>query len=89
MKKTFVILAVLMVLCGLFMCGKGVAHQYTNCGMIISIDDDGSIVVDDGNNYWSFYDEGDWQCGDVITLVFDDNGTSWVYDDMIIGVKTV
>lgn len=54
--------------------------------VIIELDREGDIVtcVDGADNFWEFYGVEDWQTGDYVSLLMDDNGTpETIYDDVI------
>ena len=54
--------------------------------VVIEIDHEGDIVtcVDGADNFWEFYGVEDWQTGDYVSLLMDDNGTpETIYDDVI------
>ena len=92
MKK--IIAAVLvLVLCVVGICVVGSlsndapAHEvYPLTVVIIELDREGDIVtcVDGADNFWEFYGVEDWQTGDYVSLLMDDNGTpETIYDDVI------
>ena len=69
----------------------GVAQRdtYTQEAIITEIDtrNDTVICVDNcTGNEWAFYGVNDWQTDDTITLTMNNNHTSIIYDDVIVGI---
>jgi hypothetical protein len=93
MKKIIVaVLVIAAVLVGLFV-GLNLNKTeevknsvYPLTVVIIELDREGDIVtcVDGADNFWEFYGVEDWQTGDYVSLLMDDNGTpETIYDDVI------
>lgn len=46
------------------------------------------ICVDSNGNLWSYYGIEDYFVGDLVAVIFDDNGTpESIYDDIVIDVR--
>lgn len=45
------------------------------------------ICVDGNGNLWSYYGIEDYNINDLVAVIFDDNGTPEIYDDIIIDVR--
>ena len=91
--KKIIAAALVLVLCVVGICVVGslsndaTAHEvYPLTVVVIEIDHEGDIVtcVDGADNFWEFYGVEDWQTGDYVSLLMDDNGTpETIYDDVI------
>ena len=59
---------------------------YPDCGAILEEPTDiVTITMQNGNRFWFWNDDGDWARGDLVAVLFYDNGTAIVHDDVIIG----
>ena len=61
---------------------------YADAGLIM--EEPGEIVwvtMQNGNVFGFYNNEGDWTIGDIVSVLFDDNGTPLVYDDIILACK--
>ena len=66
----------------------GNSNIYADCGLIM--DEPTEIVqvtFQNGNVFAIENTDGDWILGDLMTIIFDDNGTMEIYDDTIISYK--
>ena len=50
----------------------------------VNYDTDTVICIDAAGNLWEFTETDDWQVGDLVALLMDNNGTSNIYDDIIL-----
>ena len=63
---------------------------YADCGLIMKKPSKkGRVVITMQNgNQFAFTDKDeDWMVGDLVAVVFDDNGTEKVYDDIILSTR--
>lgn len=59
---------------------------YPKTAQVIELDPmlDTVACIDGAGNKWEFYGVEDWQIGDFVSLLMDDNGTpNTIYDDQI------
>jgi hypothetical protein len=66
------------------------AHaQYAKLGTVTQIDRESDLVTftDYAGHSFSFYGVEDWDIGDLVAAVMDDNGTEIVTDDIIVDVR--
>ena len=84
MKKIVALTAALLIalLCTLTAC----AEFYPMTAIVIEIDEkyDVVTVVNAAGVYWMFEGVEDWTVGDLVALMMDDNGTTKIFDDMIV-----
>lgn len=68
--------------------------RYADCGVILQDGDiaeteDGNyqitITMQNGNMFSFISEDGDWMEGELVAVIFDDNNTPEVSDDIIIG----
>lgn len=67
---------------------KREANEYTEAGVIVSANETTDEIIfetSDGNEF-AFYSEKNYEVGDVIAVIMNDNGTASVTDDSIICV---
>ena len=64
-------------------------NTIADCGIILDQPDEIVIVTLYNGNMFAFQNEdvGEWEIGDIVTLLFDDNGTEIIYDDIIIDYR--
>ena len=68
-----------------------IENLYPDTGLIM--DDpgtigDGVLVTMQNGNVFAFENQdGDWNIGNLVSILFDDNGTEIVYDDIIISYR--
>ena len=62
---------------------------YPTCGIVTETDETTDTVTftEPNGNRWSFEGVEDWQEGDRIAVIMDDNGTEDIYDDEIVSVR--
>lgn len=63
---------------------------YPKTAYIVELDRENELVVaeDAVGLLWSFSDDsGDWAIGDGVSLIFYDNGTQIIYDDVIVSSR--
>ena len=86
MKKLILILALAVTV--LTACVP--AHEkYPLMAVVVQSDAETVTAVDYNGNLWEFgyFTEDDYITGDVVILTMDDNGTSIIYDDIVIASK--
>ena len=77
--KNILIIVVCIMLTG--------SSLYAVKGYIVEVNDDLVTVVDICGEIWEFYGDG-YDCGMIVTLVFDTRETAeYIYDDEIIDVR--
>lgn len=61
-------------------------NHYALSGRVISLDrtNDTVYFIDGANNVWSFTGCEDWEPGDVVSCLMDNNGTPSIKDDIIL-----
>ena len=64
---------------------KPIAQVYPMTAQVIELDRENDIVtcVDGAGILWEFTECDDWQTGDFVSLLMNDNGTTSIYDDTI------
>lgn len=68
--------------------GLDLSHYYANTGLIMEEPGDTVFAVMQNGNVFEFLNEGeDWFVGDIVSILFYDNGTDIVYDDIIISCR--
>lgn len=62
---------------------------YANCGTVTAIDRENNSVTftDSIGHAWMFSGVEDWQLGDTVAAIMNDNGTANVTDDIIVSVR--
>lgn len=96
MTKRFVAIMVALVLVagamvGVWYAGKGAganelaSHLYPRTAVVVAVDykEDIVTIVDAVGYEWQFTECEDWQVGDMVSLIMDDNGTEGITDDII------
>lgn len=64
------------------------AQLYADCGAILEEPGKDVIITMQNGNQFSFENvDGDWMKGDLVSAIFDDNGTENVEDDEIISYQ--
>lgn len=84
MKHIAVILAI-VCLFGIFaLCAN--ADIYAKTAVVYEIDRDADVVVveDATGNLWEFEGVEDYEIGNFVSMVMDDNNTTSIYDDVIV-----
>lgn len=90
------IMLVLIVLTGMIgmigiMCAptETESELYANCGTVTAIDreNDSVTFTDSTGHAWMFSGVEDWQLGDTVAAIMNDNGTANVTDDIIVSVR--
>lgn len=76
MKKFAAVILVITLLCT-------VAEIYPRVGVVVGSVDGVATVEDVACNLWDFL--GDNAVGDLVLMLLDDNGTSDIIDDAVIG----
>lgn len=86
MKKLILILAVAVAV--LTACVP-VHETYPLMTVVVQSDAETVTAIDYNGNLWEFgyFTEDDYMTGDVVILTMDDNGTSIIYDDIVIAAK--
>lgn len=64
-------------------------HLYALTTCVVTVDQiTDTVTVEDSNgNLWDFFGCEDWTVGDICSMVMDDNGTTEIYDDIIINTR--
>ena len=64
-------------------------HNYPLSCVVSGVDLDNDIVgaVDFNGNLWEFEGVEDWQEGDIVAFIMNDNGTEEIFDDVIVDLK--
>lgn len=77
-------LIVLYALCVFSACAPN-ENRYALTAQVVELDFDSDVVtcVDCNGNLWEFYGCEDWQIGDCVALLMNDNGTEKIFDDKI------
>lgn len=99
-QKTFV--CVVLVLCGLILVAfaggvrlgreqgadEVMSHVYPLCGVVREVDytEDTITIEDFVGHQWVWEGAEDWMEGDIAACIMDDNGTTLVYDDIILDI---
>ena len=62
---------------------------YPNCGVVVEVDNVQDLVTfkDFTGNLWTFHGVEDWYVDDICACIMNDNGTSIIYDDIIVSVR--
>lgn len=68
------------------------SNLYPDTGLVISTEwygDHGLLQfqTQNGHIFELIEEDGDWYTGDLISVIFNDNGTPEVYDDIIVNYK--
>lgn len=67
-----------------------VKGDYPRTGVVWVLDHDDDIVVvrDPIGQCWTFFGINDWQIGDMVAMIMNDNGTPYcLYDDLIVQTR--
>ena len=83
MKKT--IITIIIAICTLTILTINNNHTYVKKVKVIDKNQEIISVIDENNNYWSFYGD-EYKINDNLLIEFTDNNTETIYDDMIIRV---
>lgn len=83
MKKT--IITIIIAICTLTILTINTNHTYVKKVKVIDKNQEIISVIDENNNYWSFYGD-EYKINDNLLIEFTDNNTETIYDDMIIRV---
>lgn len=61
---------------------------YSDCGVIMQEPKSEIAITMQNGNVFSFEDsDGDWQKGDIVSVIFYDKGTKEVSDDVILKIR--
>lgn len=65
------------------------ASEYPLTTVVVEIDEENDIVsvIDFTGNCWGFYGVEDWMVGDICSIIMDDHGTPFNYDDIILAIR--
>lgn len=82
MRKIMIVAALLAAL----MLAEAHAAVYPSMGRVIDVNrwDDTVTVEDPSGNLWEWYGAEDWEYGDLVALLMDDEGTEIIWDDTIL-----
>lgn len=67
--------------------GKPKSEVYPACGLITKIESDTVWFETQTGNVFAFTGSEDYEPGDLVAVIFDDNGTSDIHDDGIEAVR--
>ena len=64
-------------------------NAYALTAKVVEVDRDADLVtvVDGAGNAWQFEGVEDWEEDDFVSLLMDDNGTEFIYDDVILAAR--
>ena len=86
MKKLLVVL-----LCAILTFSNAYAINglYPLCGIVTEIDYENDVfyVVDGGGTEWILTECEDWQLGDIVSMIMFNNGTEYIFDDIVIDYR--
>lgn len=89
MKQTLFIIASIIFMTFLA-CVPAFAAEYPGLLHITEVRDSIVVGVDGNGNEWTFLDPcEDWETDDLCAVIFDDEGTTQIYDDTIRQVRYV
>lgn len=61
---------------------------YPDAMMVVDVTEDEVVLEAANGNLFSMTSEGeDWEKGDIVAVILNDNGTEVVYDDEIVSAK--
>lgn len=87
--KKFVIAWCIVVAFAILMGIVACAETYPQTFVIesINLEQDCIILMDFNGNEWIWSDVEDYEKGDIIAAIMEDNGTEIIYDDIIINIR--
>lgn len=63
-------------------------NLYATTGIVTTVATDFIVFTDFNGNEWEVNgDSEDWDCGDIISVIMDNNGTEIIYDDEVVSTK--
>ena len=63
-------------------------NLYATTGIVTTVATDFIVFTDFNGNEWEINgDSEDWDCGDIISVIMDNNGTEIIYDDEVVSTK--
>ena len=85
--KKFVIIIALFALIVAF--STACAEIYPQTFIVGTVDpmQDALILIDSMGNEWLWFGIEDYEVGDIVAAIMDDNGTEIIYDDAIITMR--
>lgn len=81
--KKFVAIVILFILLAM----SASAEIYPQAFVIGDIEDDTLILIDYNGNEWLWEGAEDYDIGDIIAAIMDNNNTITIYDDTIIALR--
>lgn len=78
--KKFVTIVILFVLLAV----SASAEIYPQAFIVGNIKDDTLILIDCNGNEWLWEGAEDYDIGDIVAAIMDDNDTMIIYDDIIV-----
>jgi len=67
---------------------ESTGNTYADCGVIMDdpgkLGDDVIVTMQNGHMFAFENEDGDWCIGDLVSIMFDDNGTLDITDDIIL-----
>ena len=78
-------LALALLLASL-MIAEAHAEAYQLSGRVIDVNrwDDTITIEDTSRHLWDWYGAEDWEYGDIVAMIMDDEGTEIIWDDTIL-----
>jgi len=64
-----------------------VTNLYPTCGVVTEVTESEMTFADFSGNLWTVLDPQDYEEGDRIAAIMDDNGTPIIYDDIVVSTK--
>lgn len=90
MKRLAISAAVIGLAISGIACGQDnlIKNHYADCGIIMQDPDENVVITMQNGHMFSFENlDGDWNKGDIVSVIFDDNGTEKIFDDIIVSYK--
>ena len=91
MKKIIVLVLSLVVLSLSCSVAYGLDFDclYPSCGVVVEVNyaDDYIVIEDFTGNCWEWSGVEDWDNGDIVSMIMDDNNTEQIFDDSILAIR--
>lgn len=81
--KKFVAIVILFILLTV----SASAEIYPQVFVVGDIEDDTLILIDCNENEWLWEGVEDYDIGDIVAAIMDDNNTTTIYDDAIVTLR--
>ena len=86
MKKFIAIITVLALIVAFSTACAEIYPQTFIVGMVDPVQD-ALILIDSMGNEWFWFGIEDYEAGDIVAAIMEDNGTAIIYDDAIITMR--